>query len=187
MPHRLTWIDRLRIERVVWMLDQRLYDLPRRARIAKRRELRDDLRVAAADVGARDAIRNLGDHRQLAADYLAAELGDGPRASWVAAGVYAATVPLLLNWFLTAAIDAFADGVKAADPAASGRFAFGGIAFLQDEVTVTIHGGDTTFQGGAYTPLLWVLLVGSAILVGKLWRAVPVGPNRRRPATTATA
>jgi hypothetical protein len=29
MAHKLTWSDRLRIERVVWMLDQRLYDIPR--------------------------------------------------------------------------------------------------------------------------------------------------------------
>jgi hypothetical protein len=29
MANNLTWSDRLRIERVVWMLDQRLYDIPR--------------------------------------------------------------------------------------------------------------------------------------------------------------
>ena len=35
MPHSLTWFDRLRIERFVWTLDQRIYDLPRASRIAK--------------------------------------------------------------------------------------------------------------------------------------------------------
>ena len=35
MPHNVSWFDRMRIERVVWMLDQRLYDLPRRSRIDK--------------------------------------------------------------------------------------------------------------------------------------------------------
>jgi acyl-CoA thioester hydrolase len=26
MPHSISWIDRLRVERLVWTLDQRLYD-----------------------------------------------------------------------------------------------------------------------------------------------------------------
>ncbi len=47
MARPLTWFDRLRIERVVWTLDQRLYDLPRAARIAHRRELRQNLLTAA--------------------------------------------------------------------------------------------------------------------------------------------
>jgi hypothetical protein len=59
MADALTWIDRLRIERAVWTLDQRLYDLPRKARIARRRELRENLRTAAQDVGVAAAVRNL--------------------------------------------------------------------------------------------------------------------------------
>ena len=51
MNRTLGWIDRLRIERVVWALDQRLYDLPRKSRIAKRREVRENLLTAAADIG----------------------------------------------------------------------------------------------------------------------------------------
>ena len=47
MAHALTWIDRLRIERAVWALDQRLYDLPRRSRIERRRELRGNLVTGA--------------------------------------------------------------------------------------------------------------------------------------------
>ncbi len=53
MSDALTWMDRLRIERVVWALDQRLYDLPRRSRIAKRREVRQNLLTAAQDIGTR--------------------------------------------------------------------------------------------------------------------------------------
>ena len=49
MAHRLTWVDRLRIERVVWMLDQRLYDIPRESRIAHRREVRQNLLSAAQE------------------------------------------------------------------------------------------------------------------------------------------
>lgn len=28
MPHSVSWIDRIRIERLVWTLDQRIYELP---------------------------------------------------------------------------------------------------------------------------------------------------------------
>ena len=59
MTHSINWIDRLRIERVVWALAQRLYDLPRRSRIAKRREVRENLLTAANDIGASEAMRNL--------------------------------------------------------------------------------------------------------------------------------
>ena len=47
-PTTCNLIDRMRIERVVWSLDQRLYDLPRKTRIERRRELRTNLLDAAA-------------------------------------------------------------------------------------------------------------------------------------------
>ena len=68
MPHAITWIDRLRIEGTVWALDQRIYDLPRQSRIAKRREVRANLLTAASDVGTSAALRNLGGSRRLAVD-----------------------------------------------------------------------------------------------------------------------
>ena len=68
----------------MWTLDQRLYDLPRASRIATRREVRHNLVEAANNVGGREAILRLGDSRQLAAAYVAAEFGDGPRHSWLA-------------------------------------------------------------------------------------------------------
>jgi hypothetical protein len=67
MDRPLTWIDRLRIERVVWLLDQRLYDIPRESRIAHRRDVRQNLLAAASDVGTGAALRNLGSSAQLAA------------------------------------------------------------------------------------------------------------------------
>ena len=65
MPHTVTWIDRLRIERVVWTLDQRLYDLPRRTRIETRREVRQNLLTGARDVGTTQALQNLGGSAEL--------------------------------------------------------------------------------------------------------------------------
>src|SRR5664279_3027641 len=116
MPRTVSWIDRLRIERVVWALDQRLYDLPRKSRIAKRREVRQNLLTAVMDIGIADALRNLGNSRQLAADYRAAEFGDEARPSWTAAVIFLLTGQLFLTSFLSEAALAFGAGIKAANP-----------------------------------------------------------------------
>ena len=48
-------------------------------------------------MGARTALRDVGDRRTLAAEYLDAELGPGPRHSWMAAGLFLFTATLLLT------------------------------------------------------------------------------------------
>jgi hypothetical protein len=184
MAHAVTGIDRLRIERAVWALDQRLYDLPRRSRIAKRREVRANLLTAARDVGTGEALRRLGASSQLAAEYLSAELGDGPRASWIAAALFLLTGQLVLTWFLNEAATAFGDGVTAADPHATGTFAWSGIGYLQDTVTYTFVDGHGSFVGGAWTPLAWALWAVGTVLVGRLWRILP--PWRRWHAARTT-
>jgi hypothetical protein len=178
MTHALTWFDRLRIERAVWALDQRLYDLPRRSRIAKRREVRENLLTAAHDIGAKDALRNLGDSRQLAAEYLSAEFGDGARPSWVAAALFLLTGQLILTSILSEAALAFGDGVTAADPDATGTFTWSGIRYLQDTVTFTFVHGDGDHVGGAWTPLAWAIWIVATILVGRLWRVASVWRRR---------
>jgi hypothetical protein len=170
MSHSISWIDRLRIERVVWSLDQRLYDLPRRSRIAKRREVRENLLTAANDIGTGEALRNLGSARQLAAEYRDAEFGDGPRASWVAAATFLLTGQLVLTSLLAEAANAFGDGISAADPNATGTFTWPGIRYLQDTVTYTFVNGHGSSVGGAWTPLAWALWIVATILVGRLWR-----------------
>src|SRR5260221_12883040 len=75
MAHAVNWFDRLRIERAVWSLDQRIYDLPRKSRIAKRREVRENLLAAAHDIGTAHALRHPGNSRELAAGYLSAVFG----------------------------------------------------------------------------------------------------------------
>lgn len=178
MPHAITVLDRLRIERLVWALDQRLYGLPRASRIAKRREVRDNLVSAAHDVGTREALRRLGSSHRLAAEYLTAEYGDGPRHSWNAAGLFCATVPLLVNYVLTGAMSAYGDGIAAADPHATGTFTWPGIAYLQSPVTYTFAGGQGSHVGGAWTPLTYLLWAAGTVLAGRLWRLLP---TRRTP------
>lgn len=179
MTHALNWIERLRIERVVWTLDQRLYDLPRASRIAVRRDVRNNLLSASGDVGTSAALRNLGGTRQLAAEYLDAEFGDHPRPAWMVAAVFVLTALLLFTTFLTEATLAFGDGITARDPNATGTYRWSGIAYLQDAVTYTFADGDGEFVGGAMTPLAWVLWIAATVAVGKLWRA-PAHWKRRR-------
>lgn len=179
MSRTISWIDRLRIERVVWTLDQRLYEVPRRSRIATRREVRENLLAAAQDVGATEALRNLGSGQQLAAEYLSAELGDGPRGSWIVAGVFLLTGQLVLTAFLGEAANAYADGVTAADPHATGTYTWHGIDHLQATLTYTFVDGHSTHVGGAWTPLAWALWIGATIVVGRLWRYLPFWRRRR--------
>jgi len=173
MQHTVTWFDRLRIERVVWALDQRLYDLPRRTRIETRREVRQNLLTGARDVGTTQALRNLGGSAELAQEYLSAAFGTRPRHSWIAAGLFGVTVPFLTTWFFSNAANAFASGITAADPAATGTYTWGGSTHLQSTVTYTFTDGHGTWTGGAFTPLFYTLWIVSTILVGRLWRALP--------------
>ena len=184
MPHALTWIDRLRIERVVWALDQRLYDLPRKSRIAKRRELRQNLLTAAQDIGSAAALSHLGNSSQLADEYLSAEFGEGPRHSWFAAVTFLLTFQLLLTSLLGEAAAAFGDGITAADPDATGSFTWSGVPFLQDTVQYTFVDGQGTSVGGAWTPLAWALWLVATVLVGRLWRVPAVWRRRRHSASS---
>jgi hypothetical protein len=182
MPHSVTWIDRLRIEGVIWALDQRLYDLPRRSRIAKRREVRQNLLTAVTDIGIDEALRNLGNSRQLAAAYRAAEFGDEARPAWIVAAVFFLTAQLFFTSFLSEAASAFGDGIKAANPHATGTFTWSGIRYLQDTVTYTLVDGKGSSAGGAWTPFAWAIWIAATVLVGRLWRVKPM--LLRRHATT---
>ncbi len=179
MPHTVNWIDRMRIERAVWALDQRLYDLPRKSRIAKRREVRANLLTAAHDIGAGDALRHLGNSRQLAAEYISAEFGDEARPSWIAAALFLLTGQLLLTSLLSEAALAFGDGIMAANPNATGTFTWSGIRYLQDTVTYTLADGNSSYVGGAWTPVAWMIWIVATLLVGRLWRVVPMWHRRR--------
>lgn len=186
-PHRLTVLDRLRIERLVWSLDQRIYDLPWRTRINTRREVRANLKDAAGDVGAREAIRRLGHPAELAQQYLTAQFGDRPRPSYMAAALFFLTAQLIFTTVLDEAARAFAKGVAARDPHAVGTFTWSGIGYLQDSVRYTFTDGRYDFVGGAWTPLAWGLWIVSTICVGRLWRALPTWRRRNDRSLAETA
>lgn len=179
MTRALMWLDRLRIERLVWSLDQRLYDLPAKSRIAKRREVRANLVSAAQDVGTTAALRGLGDSRLLADEYLSAEFGNQARPSWIAAGLFLSTGQLVLTSMLSDAAFAFRDGIIAVDPHASGTYTWTGIKYLQSAVTYRFVDGRASSVGGAWTPIAWVIWIVAAIMIGRLWRAIPLWRRRR--------
>jgi hypothetical protein len=179
MPHKLTILDRIRIERLVWTLDQRLYDLPHASRIAKRREVRANLLEASADYGAAEALRRLGSSSELAREYLGAEFGDRPRHSWTAAGIFAALTPLFLNFALSEGTNAYAQGL-ASTHAATGTFTWSGVSYLQSPLTFTVDQGQVDHSGGAWTPIVYVIWLAGVIACGRLWRLLPVGRGRRQ-------
>jgi hypothetical protein len=184
MPHPVSWLDRIRIERLVWALDQRIYDLPWRTRIARRREVRDNLLTAARDVGAREALRRLGSSHDLAQQYLEAEFGDGPRHSWVAAAVFASVFPLLLNFVLSEATNGYQQAISAASPRATGTFTWTGISYLQHTVVYTFSNGHGSYTGGDWSLVSYALLIGGTVLAGRLWR---LRPFRHRHHAAASA
>jgi hypothetical protein len=186
MAHDLNLLDRARIERVVWSLDQRLYDLPRRVRIAHRRELRDNLTAAARDVGTSAALRDLGDAATLATAYRDAQLGARPRPAWTAAALFLLTTTLVLTSLLFEASTAFGDGILAGNSEAQGTYHWAGIAHLQNEVTYTVADGAHTFVGGSFSLLTWALLAVGFLLISRAWRALPARTDRQRDTTPAT-
>lgn len=177
-------IDRLRVERVVWLLDQRLLDLPHDLRVAHRRETRQNLYSAAQDVGTTKAIKNLGNSAELAAAYLTAHFGDRPRHSWIAAALWAATSMLVMTAILADAANGFASGVTTADPHATGVYHWSGLSLLQRDVTVTAADGATTIRGGTLSLAGWALWVAIAVAVGRLWRWPAAWRARARASAT---
>jgi hypothetical protein len=180
MTRSPTLTERLRIERAVWLLDARLQDLPRRLRIEKRRELRQNLLAAAEAIGARGAVSRLGDQRALAAGYLAAEYGErSRRPSWSAAAAWIVVVDLGMMLVDHVASSAFRSGVAAAAPHANGVFHWPGVSYLVSDATYTYSNGASTSDGGAWTPLVYVLMLGGAVVAGRLWWLLP--HLRRQP------
>jgi hypothetical protein len=176
MPNDLHRRDKIRIERFVRTVDGQLGDLPRKLRSSHRADLRANLTAASADGGAGSAISRMGSPRALASSYLDAEYGEAsPRPSWVAAATWALCTYLLTYELLDRGTSAFADGLKSADPHIAGEHVWVGIPWLLSHVTVTMADGRVAGAptGGAWTPLTYVIAIGGAILIGRLWRLLP--------------
>src|ERR1039457_3263607 len=147
MTETLNWTDRMRIERAVWTLDTYLQNLPRKSRVAKRRELRVNLLAASADVGTHEAQRRLGSLRTLAAEYVVAEYG-GPGPFWFAAMCVMLPAFAFMFWVSNARIDAFRSGAIAASPHLTGVYHLTGVAYVLTNDTLTFANGKMTEVAG---------------------------------------
>jgi hypothetical protein len=179
MPHTVTLIDRLRVERLVWELSQRLGELPRHKRVGYCREVRQNVLAAAAEAGAAEALRGVGSARTLARDYLTAEYGDGPRTHWVLAAFAAAGIAVLVMLVMGQENVTGEGAIRAVAPHATGTFTVPGITWLQHATVYTFNNGQATLSGGDWTPLFYALWAAAVILAGRLWRV----RLRRRPAS----
>jgi hypothetical protein len=168
----------MRVERAVWTLDSYLHNLPWKSRIAKRRELRVNLRAAFADVGANEALRRLGNIRTIAADYEVAEYG-GPAPSWLLAIYVMFAAFALMFWLSSARINAFKSGAIAANPHLTGVFHMSGIAYVLANDTFTFANGKVTEVGGTLLPLVYVCVIVLTVFAGRLWRAIPTLRRQR--------
>jgi len=185
MSRSVSWIDRIRIERLVWALDQRLYDLPYRSRIACRREVRQNLVAAARDVGTTEALRRLGHSQQLAEEYLTAQYGSHPRHSWTAAALAIVSATFLLNFFTGQATSGSQAAITSVSPHVTGTYAVPGISFLQHPIIYTFADGHASAAGGSWTLTSYALLLAVTVLAGRLWR-LPSSWTERRQSTPTT-
>jgi hypothetical protein len=170
MSHTVSLIGRLRIERLVWELDQRLWELPRRRRVDCRREVRANVLAAARESGVTAALRGVGSAGELARGYKAAEYGDRQRPHWWAAGMTAlviAQLPLLMQAQVTNMNEA---AIRAVSPHATGAYTVPGVVFLQHATVYTFSNGQATLSGGDLSPLFYAAWLVSVILIGRLWR-----------------
>jgi hypothetical protein len=171
MPHTVTLLDRLRIERLVWALDQRLYDLPYRRRTDCRREVRQNTLAAAQESGITEALRGVGSAGELAREYLSAEYGNRLRPHWTTAAVVLLLIVVLIMFVIGQENTVSEAAILAVDPHATGTFTVPGITFLQRATVFTYSNGQTASPlGGDYTPLFYVLWAVAVIVAGRLWR-----------------
>jgi hypothetical protein len=164
-------LDRIRIERAVlaydWWLDLR--GTPWRRRRDLRRELRANLRDAAAHTGAQRAVASLGSTRQMAAD---SSVDDPTRPRWTV-GVYSGLTALMLTLLgaLLAGL-AWADGVMSADPSQPVR---GSVTLLPGSSMeyAPIGDGFAISAGVGWLPVAVGVL--AFVVVARPWRAVRRG------------
>jgi hypothetical protein len=181
MPSALTWLDRLRIARTIWTLNAKIVDLPTNRRKEIRRELRANLRVASGEVGSREAVRQLGDLRRLAGDYLDAEYGeDGRRPRYVTGLLWAVAVELGYMAAVVLWLEGFTAGAETVKPHPDGTFSAGG-GFWLPQVGVTFEGGQVNGWDFQVPVLSFFLFPTLAFMLGaRIWRWLPPWLRQRR-------
>ncbi len=74
---------------------------------------------------------------------------------------------------------AFRAGITAANPHPSGTFHWDGLRYLTSDATFRYVDGGSSSDGGAWTPLVYLLMLTAAIVSGRLWRLVPAFRRHR--------
>ena len=184
MAYTPNWLDRLRIERVVWTLDTLLTILPGPRRRAIRGEMRANLRAASAEVGTAEAIRRLGDLRRLAIEYTEAHYGEQrPRPNLRGLLVWSQLAALALVVVVFVGLESFIDGVEAAG-AAPGIHEWTTLSpFVWGEVEYDAAGRFRGFEFGTSVVFLLVYVLAAVVLGGRLWRLVLWRPRQRQRAS----
>jgi hypothetical protein len=180
MTHPLGWSDKLRIERTVWTLDALLADLPRRARRSARCDVRANLRAAAANVGAIQALRDLGSVRRIALDYLDAEYGEHRPRPRVFKGVFwAILIELVILSWAVVGHEAFTAGLRAAGQP-PGTYSWSAMRALG--IVTEVSFDDTGFASFSLNIYLWFLayILAAFVIGGRLWRLIPAWWRARR-------
>ena len=160
---------RLRIEFVVRRVDARLDGIvPWRRRKAIRRELRANLREAAAAVGANQAIYSLGGVRELAAAYVEGCRGAiNVRAGSIAAGA----VLFLLGLVGFVILFAYSEGFLAASGVGDWAYNFYGLFEGSGHIVSHVKNGvGDTFTVAVLTPLDLLLAVVAGVLASRPWK-----------------
>jgi hypothetical protein len=166
-----------RIESALWRLTWKLRrDVPGPRRREIRRQLRADLRTTAAEVGAGEAIRRLGNLDELAASYAEGERGR-PRGTDPVGGAVAAVIMLVLLVLLNGRYVTAFSGLKDRGDFDPWRFTPGGPG--DTWALITLSGDverDLLLQITVHRLAYVVLPVMAFVVWGRLWRGL------RRPA-----
>lgn len=179
MASTLTLLDHLRIEFAIVRVDVMISALSLERQEEILGELRTNLRAASDQMGSAEAVRRLGGLRRLARNYLDVEYGDpGPRPRWLIGILWVFVVVGVLLAVAFAGSLGFVHGVLAADPQASGTYAWHALAPVVSEDFVFSGGRPHSFGVAFSAPVLAVpaAALGAAVFAigARAWRCLPL-------------
>lgn len=165
---RLSFVDWLRLQDYFMDFDLWMSDYPRREYRKIARSLRAEVRAAAGGVGMKQALKDLGTPRRLAAGYLAEIVGRRPR--WLAGGIAAA----FALWTPFVAMMLFTIGSMSTLQTKGGGSVT--LAFLGAHVEHRFS--DSAIGWGVTLGLVWwawvlTFTVLVFLLASRAWRALP--------------